>query len=135
MKRVVVLGVLTLGAVTLNGLEVLDAAAYTEFGIALAMFRVQPGFDDKIDDLHYYTTFIKFGIGRATYDAAQEIRSRDITRDEGVALVRRFDGEFPERFRSFALGLCQVNPPYGERFPYNDSSVGCRLVTSIREDQ
>lgn len=54
--------------------------------------------DDQIDDFHYYTTYIKFGIGRATYDAAQEIRSGDITRDEGVALVRRFDGEFPERF-------------------------------------
>ena len=54
--------------------------------------------DDKIDDFHYFTTFIKFGIGRATYDAAQEIRSGDITRDEGVALVRRFDGEFPQRF-------------------------------------
>ncbi|GGH15560.1 LPS biosynthesis protein PseA [Alsobacter metallidurans] len=54
--------------------------------------------DDRIDDFHYYTTFIKFGIGRATYDAAQEIRSADIERDEGVALVRRFDGEFPERF-------------------------------------
>ncbi|EFL50826.1 N-acetyl sugar amidotransferase [Solidesulfovibrio fructosivorans JJ]] len=54
--------------------------------------------DDRIDDFHYYTTFIKFGIGRATYDAAQEIRSGDITRDEGVALVKKFDGEFPERF-------------------------------------
>jgi N-acetyl sugar amidotransferase len=54
--------------------------------------------DDRIDDLHYYTTFIKFGIGRATYDAAQEIRSGDIERAEGVALVRRYDGEFPERF-------------------------------------
>ncbi len=54
--------------------------------------------DDRIDDFHYYTTWIKFGIGRATYDAAQEIRSEDIERDEGVALVRRFDGEFPERF-------------------------------------
>jgi N-acetyl sugar amidotransferase len=54
--------------------------------------------DDRIDDLHYYTTFVKFGIGRATYDAAQEIRSGDIEREEGVALVRRYDGEFPERF-------------------------------------
>ena len=54
--------------------------------------------DDKIDDFHYYTTRIKFGIGRATYDAAQEIRSGDITREEGVALVKRFDAEFPERF-------------------------------------
>ncbi|HRE31717.1 MAG TPA: N-acetyl sugar amidotransferase, partial [Candidatus Berkiella sp.] len=26
--------------------------------------------DDKIDDFHYYTTHTKFGIGRATYDAA-----------------------------------------------------------------
>lgn len=54
--------------------------------------------DDKIDDFHYYTTFIKFGIGRATYDAAQEIRNGEITRDEGVALVKRFDGEYPTRF-------------------------------------
>jgi N-acetyl sugar amidotransferase len=54
--------------------------------------------DDKVDDLHYYTTYIKFGIGRASYDAAQEIRSRDITREEGVALTQRYDGEFPERF-------------------------------------
>lgn len=54
--------------------------------------------DDKIDDLHYYTTFIKFGIGRATYDATQEVRSGEITREEAVSLIKRFDGEFPERF-------------------------------------
>ncbi len=54
--------------------------------------------DDRIDDLHYFTTGIKFGLGRASYDASQEIRSGDITREEGVALVRRFDHEYPERF-------------------------------------
>lgn len=54
--------------------------------------------DDRIDDFHYYTTYIKFGIGRATYDAAQEIRNEEITREEGVALVKKFDGEFPDRF-------------------------------------
>lgn len=54
--------------------------------------------DDKIDDLHYYTTFIKFGLGRASYDASQEIRNKHLTREEGVALVRRFDGEVPERY-------------------------------------
>ena len=53
--------------------------------------------DDKIDDFHYYTTFVKFGIGRATYDASQEIRSGEI-REEGVSLVHKFDGEFPTRF-------------------------------------
>lgn len=54
--------------------------------------------DDKIDDFHYYTTYIKFGIGRTTYDASQEIRNGDITRDEGIALAKRYDGEFPTRF-------------------------------------
>ena len=32
--------------------------------------------DDRIDGLHYYLAFIKFGIGRATSDAAHEIRDR-----------------------------------------------------------
>ena len=54
--------------------------------------------DDKIDDFHYYTTFIKFGIGRATYDASQEIRNEEITREEGVSLVKKYDGEIPDRF-------------------------------------
>ncbi len=54
--------------------------------------------DDRIDPLHYYTTFIKFGIGRATYDAAQEIRNQKITREEGVALVKRYDDEFPHKY-------------------------------------
>lgn len=56
--------------------------------------------DDRIDDLHYFTTGVKFGLGRASYDAAQEIRSGDINREEGVALVKRFDHEYPERFIS-----------------------------------
>jgi len=54
--------------------------------------------DDKIDPLHYFTTLVKFGIGRATYDAAQEIRNGKIEREEGVALVRRFDCEFPSKY-------------------------------------
>lgn len=58
--------------------------------------------DDRIDDFFYYTTFIKFGYGRTTHDASYEIRHNIITRDEGVALVRRFDGEFPKRhFKDF----------------------------------
>ena len=64
--------------------------------------------DDRIDYYHYYTTHIKFGIGRATYDAAQEIRSRVITREEGVALVRRYDGELPERFMDEILRYLSI---------------------------
>lgn len=65
--------------------------------------------DDKIDDFHYFTTRVKFGIGRASYDAAQEIRSRDITREEGVALVRKFDHEFPERFAEQIFKYLSIN--------------------------
>ncbi len=54
--------------------------------------------DDRIDPFHYYTTLIKFGIGRATYDASQEVRNKKITREEGVGLVKRFDGEFPAKY-------------------------------------
>jgi len=53
--------------------------------------------DDKIDGFHFYTMFMKFGIGRATSDAAHEIREGHLTREEGVSLVRRFDGEFPKK--------------------------------------
>ena len=53
--------------------------------------------DDKTDGFHYYLSFIKFGIGRATSDSAHEIRDGKITREEGIALVKKYDGEFPER--------------------------------------
>lgn len=66
--------------------------------------------DDKIDDLHYYTTFIKFGIGRATYDASQEIRNRHITREEGQTLVKRFDGEFPNRYFNEIMDYIDIKP-------------------------
>ena len=65
--------------------------------------------DDRIDPLHYYTTFIKFGIGRATYDAAQEIRNGKITREEGVALVKRYDAEFPHMYLNEMLGYMDIN--------------------------
>lgn len=70
--------------------------------------------DDKVDDLHWYTTFVKFGIGRATFDAAQEIRNGDITREEGVALVQKFDGEWPARFEDDLMSYLSVDPRLGE---------------------
>lgn len=70
--------------------------------------------DDKIDDFHYYTTYIKFGIGRATYDAAQEIRNGEISREEGIALVKKYDGEFPERFEKEIFDYLSINE---EQFP------------------
>jgi hypothetical protein len=68
--------------------------------------------DDKIDDLHYYTTFIKFGIGRTTYDASQEIRNNHLTREEGQVLVKRFEGEFPDRYFNEIMDYIGMEPEY-----------------------
>lgn len=54
--------------------------------------------DDKTDGFHWYLGYIKFGMGRATRDASMEIRCRHLTREEGVALVNRYDGEFPSKY-------------------------------------
>ena len=64
--------------------------------------------DDKIDDLHYYTTFIKFGIGRATYDSSQEIRNGHINRDEAKLLVKKYDGEFPNMYLDDVLKFIEL---------------------------
>jgi N-acetyl sugar amidotransferase len=58
--------------------------------------------DDKTDPYHYWTTLVKFGIGRTTYDASQEIRNGHISRKEAVSLVQRYEQEFPVKyFREF----------------------------------
>jgi len=94
--------------------------------------------DDRIDDFHYYTTGIKFGIGRATYDAAQEIRSGDITRDEGIALIKRFDHEWPERFAEEIfryLSLPEKEFPLASKAfeqPVMDKTYFMRLADNFR---
>jgi N-acetyl sugar amidotransferase len=64
--------------------------------------------DDKLDGFHYYLSYIKFGIGRATSDSAHEIRDGKITREEGIALVKRYDGEFPLRYYQEFLEFCSI---------------------------
>jgi len=64
--------------------------------------------DDQIDGFHYYLSYIKFGIGRTTSDAAHEIRDGKITREEGIALVRRYDHEFPRKYYKEFLEFCSI---------------------------
>jgi len=54
--------------------------------------------DDKMDDLHFYSMLIKFGIGRVNFDTSQEIRNNEISIDEAKVLINKFQYEFPERF-------------------------------------
>ena len=53
--------------------------------------------DDRVAGYHNYFAWLKFGHGRATSDAAHEIRDGHITREEGVSLVKKYDGELPKK--------------------------------------
>ena len=79
------------------------AAKHTRFeanpdGRSEGTYTKYSSLDDKTDGFHFYLQYIKFGMGRASRDAQMEIRSRHITREEGVALVCRYDGEFPKKY-------------------------------------
>lgn len=64
--------------------------------------------DDRLDGFHYYLAYIKFGIGRTTSDASHEIRDRHITREEGMALVKKYDGEFPKLYFKEFMDYLQI---------------------------
>jgi len=53
--------------------------------------------DEKTYDFHYYMQFIKFGFGRATSDVCHQIRDGLISRNEGIEMVKKYDGEFPKK--------------------------------------
>ncbi|MFH2094377.1 MAG: N-acetyl sugar amidotransferase [Bacteroidota bacterium] len=64
--------------------------------------------DDRLDGFHFYLAYMKFGICRATSDAAHEVRDGHLTRDEAVALVKRYDGEFPVKYFSDFLEYLDI---------------------------
>jgi hypothetical protein len=68
--------------------------------------------DDKMDGFHWYFSYMKFGMGRASRDAQTDIRRHHITRDEGVALTRRYDGEFPKNHFDWMLNYMGVSEEY-----------------------
>lgn len=68
--------------------------------------------DDKADGFHYYLGYMKFGLGRATRDAMQDIRRNHITREEGVALVHRYDHEFPKKHFHWFLDYLNISEEF-----------------------
>lgn len=51
--------------------------------------------DEATVGLHDYLKFVKYGFGRATDHACLDIRNGRITREEGMELVRTYDGKYP----------------------------------------
>jgi len=59
--------------------------------------------DDRLDGQHYFTMYAKFGQGRTMNDANRDIRDGFISREEGLALMNKYDGEFPQKYFQEAL--------------------------------
>lgn len=77
-------------------------------GRSVGTYSKYASLDDQIDPFHYYFALLKFGIGRATSDAAHEVRDGHITREEAVQLVRRYDAEFPTKSLQVFLDYCEI---------------------------
>jgi N-acetyl sugar amidotransferase len=54
--------------------------------------------DTMLFDLHVYLMFLKFGFGRCTADTGIDIRRGALTRKQAIALVNKYDGEYPEAY-------------------------------------
>ncbi|MEK7208051.1 MAG: N-acetyl sugar amidotransferase [Patescibacteria group bacterium] len=68
-----------------------------EDGPVEGTFTNYENLDEEFQSVHDYLKFVKFGFGRATDHACLQIRNKRLAREEGIALVRRFDGKFPRK--------------------------------------
>lgn len=93
------------------------AAKFTGFetndeGRTESTYTKYASLDDKLDGFHFYLAYMKFGLGRASRDAMQDILRHHITRDEGVALVHRYDHEFPKKNFKWLLDYLQISEDF-----------------------
>lgn len=78
-------------------LEIVKAHGFKvkEDGPVEGTFTNYENLDEKMHGLHDYLKFVKYGFGRATDHACIDIRNNRLTREEGLKLVKQFDGKYP----------------------------------------
>lgn len=67
--------------------------------------------DNLQTGIHDYFKFLKFGFGRATDIASLHIRRGRITRSQGLELVRKHDGQYPQTY--LGVQLEEIISPLG----------------------
>lgn len=93
-------------------------------------FNLHGKIEDHANDVHDYLKYLKFGYGRATDDASMEIRHGRMTREEGMAMVERYDSREPSSLQTYCdfLGISKqqfydwVEPMRDTRFWQKNSS-------------
>lgn len=53
--------------------------------------------DEKMHGLHDYLKYVKYGFGRTTDHACIDIRNNRLTREDGIKLVKEFEGKYPHK--------------------------------------
>jgi hypothetical protein len=51
--------------------------------------------DEYLVGLHDYLKFVKYGFGRATDHVGMDIRNGRMSREDGLELVKKYDGKYP----------------------------------------
>jgi N-acetyl sugar amidotransferase len=59
--------------------------------------------DTKYVAMHDYFKFLKYGFGRATDHASIDIRNNRLTREEGLSLVKKYEGKIPVNHLKYLL--------------------------------
>ena len=54
--------------------------------------------DNKVQGIHDYIKWLKFGYGRATDNASVLIRLGELSREEGLKLVKQHEGKIPKKY-------------------------------------
>ena len=67
-------------------------------GSSEGTFTNYENLDNKIQGIHDYFKWLKFGYGRTTDNASVQIRLNWINREEAMKLVKEHEGKLPERY-------------------------------------
>ena len=67
-------------------------------GRNIGTFTIESQLSDKLQDLHCYLMYLKFGFGRCTSDVSIAIREGWMDKVEGGELIDAYDGEFPMKY-------------------------------------
>ena len=82
-----------------NQLEKVRELGFTlHDGPSEGTFTNYENLDNKIQGIHDYFKWLKFGYGRATDNASVQIRLNWLNREEAMKLVQEYEGKLPEKY-------------------------------------
>jgi N-acetyl sugar amidotransferase len=95
-------------------------------------YRNYVGIDEKINRIHQYMKVLKFGYGRATDHACEDIRAGRITRDQGIELVKKYDTQRLSEY--YKNDFCEFLGYAPERFDEIIDQSRNRDIVSYNDD-